>query len=976
MTAISIFLLSTCVTFAQEKTGDAQAIAFFEKHIRPALIEHCYECHSEKAESLEADLRLDSRAGMLRGGESGAPAVVPGKTTEGSLLSSLRYEDLEMPPEHPLPKNVIQRFEEWIEMGAPDPRTGSLHEAIDTKLTEARNFWSFVPLKKKRPVSIPNDDWSNGEIDRYVLRRLRDAGIAPAPPAEKAAFLRRLYIDLIGLPPTPDETKSFVDDHSSNPVEKVVDRLLAMEQFGQRWGRHWLDVARYAETSGGGRSLTFKNAWRFRDYVVDSFNADKPFDQFVTEQIAGDLLTSESDRQRREQITATGFLALGPTNYELQDKELLRVEVIDEQIDTIGKAFLGLTLGCARCHDHKFDPISIRDYYALSGILGSTKSLLFGNVSNFVEVDLPGNTQQAKIDELQIKIDNTKKLQKENKSLLKKAETELAALEKRHGIKPSSGGGEPGIVSKDELEGIVVDDEQATLVGQWKVSTHTKNYVGLGYRHDEQMEKGKRSISFTAKLPESGEYDVRLAFNAASSRASNVPVKINTSSGSVTLTVNQRKTPEESPLFKTIGRFHFEKSKPATVILSNEKTDGYVIADAVQFLPVKNRLVAKKKSAPANQEVIADLLSPEAIQRTKDQQKMEELRKEVVKLKAEDKTFADAVKKDSATQSSLAEKAMVVVEEEKPGDERLLISGVIRKFGPVIPRKIPKVFAAGQTVAFNDKESGRRELANWLVSEENPLTSRVIVNRVWLHLLGNGIVRTPDDFGISGDRPTHPELLDALAIDFMNDDWSIKRLVRRIVLSRTYQMGFVKNESAEQIDPENKLLWRHSQRRLDAEVIRDSVLYIGGNLDNSPVGTLFKGTEYGYKFTSLQRSIYEPVLRNNRHDLLSAFDFPNPNLVSGVRNSSTVSPQALFMMNSPFVASESLSAAKRLMQIAEVDDQERINYVYSQVLGRTPTAGETALTLEFLDHSAQNEAETWAQVYQVLFASVDFRFAK
>lgn len=382
--------LPTGYVLAQDLTFKPSEIEFFESKVRPLLIQHCLECHGAKESKVRGGLRLTSRAEMIKGGDSGA-AIVPGKPDESMLIESVHYDLYEMPPTGKLPEDKIAILEKWIEMGAPDPRNPGepdKTEAID--LEQAKKFWAFQPITSRSPVVEDEKAWATTEIDRYLLESMQKRKVYPLADADRYTLVRRVYLTLIGLPPSPDQIEDFVS--SGNAIEDdlavLIDDLLASKQYGERWGRHWLDVARFAESSGGGRSLMFPLAWRYRDYVIDSFNADKPFDKFIREQIAGDLLSFDSQSQRNQQVVATGFLALGPTNYEQQDKELLRMEVVDEQIDTVGRAFLGMTLGCARCHDHKFDPIPTRDYYALAGIFKNTKTLVPGNVSGYVKTAL------------------------------------------------------------------------------------------------------------------------------------------------------------------------------------------------------------------------------------------------------------------------------------------------------------------------------------------------------------------------------------------------------------------------------------------------------------------------------------------------------------------------------------------------------------------------------------------------------------
>ena len=430
--------LPTGKVSAQDLAFKPSDIEFFESKVRPLLIQHCLECHGAKESKIRGGLRLTSRAEMIKGGDSGA-AIVPGKPDESLLMESVHYDLYEMPPTGKLPKEKIAVLEKWIEMGAPDPRNPAgpgKTEAID--LEQAKNFWAFKPIAIRLPVVEGDRAWAKSEIDQYLLEAMQKRDLHPLADADRYTLVRRVNLTLTGLPPSLDQIEDFVS--SGNAIEDdmadLIDDLLASKQYGERWGRHWLDVARFAESSGGGRSLMFPLAWRYRDYVIDSFNADKPFDQFIREQIAGDLLSYENQSQRNQQVVATGFLALGPTNYEQQDKELLRMEVVDEQIDTVGRAFLGMTLGCARCHDHKFDPIPTRDYYALAGIFKNTKTLVPGNVSGYVKTALDTDAavkefaaHKKRLATLTKKLNEAKKKSKQQKPATDDKEGEASSLD-------------------------------------------------------------------------------------------------------------------------------------------------------------------------------------------------------------------------------------------------------------------------------------------------------------------------------------------------------------------------------------------------------------------------------------------------------------------------------------------------------------------------------------------------------------------
>ncbi|NBU10179.1 MAG: DUF1553 domain-containing protein [Proteobacteria bacterium] len=751
---------------------------------------------------------------------------------------------------------------------------------------------------------------------------------------------------------TPKQLDAFVRDYQSaignrqSAIGKLVDSLLASPHFGERWGRHWLDVVRYAESLTL-RGFVMKEAWRYRDYVINSFNSDKPYDRFLREQVAGDLLPHESIAQRQQQLIATTFLTLGNTNLEEQEKKQLEMDVVDEQLDTIGKAFLAQTIGCARCHDHKFDPIPTRDYYALAGILKSSKTLEHSNVSKWLEFPLPLPPTEGK--QFTAHEQAVAKLEASIKAAKESANTAVA----KKATLPS------GALAAKVLTGIVVDDAQAKKVGAWTSSRSTKTFIGDGYLHDDNAGKGSKSLTFQPDGLKAGKYEVRLAYSPGKGRADNTPVTVFSADGEKLIRVDQRNDPPIEGRFVSLGQFRFEQNGAGFVIVGTEGTKGHVTADAVQFVPVEKLAEvatttdAAKKDKPDTSE------------------SLKKLEAELKKLEA----------------SGPKRPMFMSVKEENPGDTQIHVRGSVQNLGAKVPRGFLQVASHGPAPAIPAKESGRRELGEWLSNRDNPLTARVFVNRAWTWLFGTGLVRSPDNFGTTGDIPTHPELLDHLAMRFMDEGWSTKKLVRELVLSRAYQQasgGLVGPQLAAGLaaDPENKLLWHASRRKLDAESIRDTVLQVSGQLDLAQGGPLLKpGTsaDYGYKHTDTRRSVYSPVLRNSLPELFEAFDFADPSLVVGKRSDSTVAPQALFMMNHPWVMEQSQAAAQKLLAEKLADDRARIARAYRLVLGRVPTDGEITLALKFLpaDSSASETAkrtEAWGRFYQALFASVDFRY--
>jgi len=942
-----LFVAWPSLSFATEE------IAFFEKEIRPLFIEHCYECHSSDGEQ-KGGLVLDSREGWSVGGDSG-PALVPGDPAGSLLIESVRYENahLEMPPKSRLSSEKIAALEKWVAMGAPDPREGEVRKAsTGMSVEEGRGFWSYRKPVRPATPSVKRADWSDRAIDRFLLARMEAAGVEPAPVAPPEARLRRLYFDLTGLPPTPDEILAFAADPSDSAWEREVDRLLASPRFGERWGRHWLDVARYGE-SFTLRGLIMREAWRYRDYVIGAFNRDLPYDQFVREQIAGDLLPREGGAltEQQNRLVASGFLALGNHNLEEQDKRQLDLDIVDEQLDTIGKAFLGQALGCARCHDHKFDPIPTRDYHAMAGILASTTSLSHANVSNWLDLPLPLDPG-------------------EEKSLaafearLAALETELKAAEKEReaavAADPSRGTeGMPAIVAAGDLPGIVVDDSEAEKVGNWKASVYTKTYIGEGYLHDENQGKGLKTLSFVARVPKRGRYEVRLAWAQGPGRSSSVPIMISSADGDFPMRLDMSGPPPIEGRFASLGQYTFETNGANFVLISNEGTEGYVVADAVQFLPAGElEKPAEVPSGPRDEKAAARRRAAVA--------GVARLKKEIAALKES---------------GPVRPKHLGVREGEQPSDLPVLARGIVHNpTGDPVPRGFLQVTLppGSKSPAIPEGRSGRLELAAWIASPDNPLTARVFVNRVWHWMFGRGLVRTTDNFGTTGEVPSHPELLDWLAVRFMEEGWSVKWLVREIALTKAYQLSAPGDETPWMTaDPENRLFARAPRRRLEAEAMRDAILFASGRLDETAGGPTIRpgaANDYNYEQDGLWRSVYLPALRNSIPEFLEAFNLADPSRTTGRRDLGTVAPQALLMLNHPFVLEESAHAAKRILAGGTCQDS-RLELATHTVLGRAPLESERALVSSLLAATPPGgEEEAWSTILQGLFASLDFRY--
>jgi hypothetical protein len=942
-----------------------EEVAFFEARIRPVLVERCAECHGQEAAQageLKGGLRVDTRQGLRIGGDSG-PAIIPGKPDESLLLGALRHESYEMPPDGKLPEQVIADFARWIAHGAADPRdAGATLASRAVDLAQGSRHWAYQPLtgmssggsssgtepaagRQGRSAETASTVTGDTPIDRFVEREQLHRGLKPLPEADRVTLLRRVTFDLTGLPPTAAEAEAFLNDRSPEAYERVVDRLLGSPHFGERWGRHWLDVVRFAE-SVTLRGLVQHEAWRYREYVINSFNADVPFDQFVREQIAGDLLPSASWADRSRQLIATTFLTLANANLEEQDKTHLRMDVVDEQLGVIGSAMLGQTLGCARCHDHKFDPIPTTDYYALAGILWNTRVLEHANVSRWIERGLPLPPDEEAI-------------VRERESRMVLLRQQLAALNQVTG----SAGASKEPVAVSQLPGIVLDDDEAILAGRWRESRSVRPFVGRGYRHDEHAVGSLRQATFRTLLTTAGEYEVRLGYTPGTNRSSAVRVVVRDAAGEHEVTVNQQEPPPQDGLFVALGRYEFSTDDAAEVVVSNAGADGHVVVDAVQFLPV-------------------DQLADGGTDRNRAARQQAAAEEESLTARARKSHMATLEQELKQLQSSEPKRPMYMAVEEESAIEDLQvhIRGNVHQLGPRVPRGFLQVLPAGQSLKVPAGESGRRQLAEWLTAPDNPLTPRVFANRAWLWLLGDGIVRTPDNFGTTGEAPTHPELLDYLATRFLAEGWSVKGLVREIVMSRTYRRSSRATPALVRLDPENRWLARGGRRRLEAECLLDAILTASGEIDHQIGGkTVPEGlsADYGFTHDSRRRAVYWPLFRNAVPEVLQVFDAADPSLVTGRRTVSSVAPQALLLLNSPWVLDQCDRAAMRLLAEPCASEEARLDQLFWRTLGRDPLPEERQAALEFLgepDMSPQTHRRRWAQLVQSLWCSLDFRY--
>ena len=958
---ILLFIIPGVLAATRVTETKADDHAWFEQNVRPLLIRHCYECHSPDAgNEMKGGLALHNRAGWMAGGESG-PAIVPGKPNESLFIEAIRYESLEMPPKGRLSDAEVAIFEEWVQRGAPDPREGDhkpqTKQQIDFE--KARDFWAFQPPLLHHPPEVDNSAWPRDSIDFFVLAQLEQNDLQPADDADPSTWLRRITFDLTGLPPTVEQLDDFLaygDEATriNGPArQQVVDRLLSSKQFGEHWGRHWLDVARYADSNGGDFNATFYNAWRYRNYVVDAFNQDKPFDQFVREQLAGDLLPADNDQQRAEQLIASSFLMIGVKMLSERDKSKLTMDVVDEQIDTTGKAFLGMTLGCARCHDHKFDPVPTHDYYSLAGIFRSTVTLEGESqqyVSTWVETQLPMSDEEAK----QI-ADHTERL-KQLKATLASEKKEVQLLEKEVALAASFKGS------------ILVDNDAAALIGKWPSSSLAPARVGATYLRDDREEKGQKFVTWTPDLKKAGLYEIRVSYPGKAGCDERVPFTVKFKGGQQRILVDQSKPAPIDGLFCSLGTFEFAPGTDGSVTVATDGTTGFVLADAVQFIPQGDAASSDDDGTSATQ-----LLA---------------MQKKLDELKATIKTNEDELKK-AEKNGPKAPTAMAAREAKQIDDCEILVRGELSNPGARVPRGFMQVVATAPNVVERKEQSGRVELADWITRSDHPLTARVIVNRVWQHMLGEGIVRSVDNFGHLGERPSHQELLDTLAVEFVQNGWSVKQLVRRIALTRSYAMATTFNKASFNKDPDNRLLWRAHRKRLTAESMRDSLLMLSGKLDltpgESPVAELgalaidnSNQNSSGRKTDAVKRSLYLPIVRNELPGFLVTFDFADPDIVTGRRPETNVPAQAMYLMNNPFVKEQAARIADSLLMGTPADSGDRNESIcrdaFKRILNRQPHEAELNRIITFVSSRTDDEPDkVWTEVVQTLFASTEFR---
>jgi hypothetical protein len=832
----------------------AEGRDFFEARIRPVLAEHCYKCHSVESKKRKGGLWLDSRAALLDGGDSG-PVLVPGHPEKSRLIEALHYKnpDLQMPPDNPLPTAVVEDFEAWVKMGAPDPRVNN-PEALS--MARAAQHWAFQQPREQPIPPVKNARWPFNAVDAFILSRLEQAGLSPAPSADKRTLIRRATYEVTGLPPTPDEIDAFVRDDSPDAFAHVVDRLLASPRYGERLGRHWLDVARYADTTGP-RLGRIPFSYTYRDWVIRAFNADMPYDEFLVKQLAADKLPDQSD------MAALGFLTVGRKS----NRDTIH-DIIDDWIDVVSRGTLGLTVSCARCHDHKFDPVSTKDYYALYGVFRNSQARLdLPAIGSGSTNDLDRRYDREISKELTGLLDYKKKRVAEISADLRKPKQIAAYLLAAANVRrPAASNGE----TKDQAEEI-----NPFVLRRWRAF--------LKKTAQQRVPYWQLWHALTNLPPEKMQ---TLAVELADRYAGE-------------LAAADSATPHDDAQKEALRRILHGPDAPPDIVLAD-------------FAEVQN-------TGP-------------------DQGNIENILMLVNALGAR---YADAGGRP---------RAMAIEDAPSIRPTHVFVRGNPNNVGEEVPRRFLTIFEGEKAASFT-QGSGRLELAQKIASADNPLTARVMVNRIWQHHFGAGLVRTPSDFGIRGDAPTHPELLDFLARRFVADGWSIKKMHRLLMLSHVYQQTSADNSSSRNIDPENRLLWHMHRQRTDFESFRDTVLAVSGRLDSTAGGPpipLFAQP------SMRRRTVYGLIDRAQLPAALRAFDFANPEQHSPQRYLTTVPQHTLFMMNDPFMAEHARALISRPEIASEQSAPRRIGMMYRLVFGRDATSAEVELALRFVEEQAEN----------------------
>lgn len=1053
-------------------TSDLSAkLEFFESKIRPVLIEHCYECHSAEAKTVQAGLVLDTAQGLLNGGDSG-PAILPGQSDASLMIQAIRYESTQMPPRGKLPDEVIANFVHWIQDGAIDPRVGDsvpMKKQIDFQ--RAREFWSFVPPKAPTVPSPARVDWGTTTIDRFVLAAMESQNLSPVPKSGKRELIRRATYDLTGLPPIPEDIESFVNDTSPEAFAKVVDRLVNSQAYGQRWGRYWLDIARYSEDQAHTFSVQPNtHGYRYRDWVISALNADMPFDLFIKYQIAADLMDID-ETERLRNLPALGYFGLGAQYYKNTDAAKAAADELDDRIDTLTRGFLGLTVSCARCHDHKFDPIPQQDYYSLAGVFHSSRLHNTPLVSS-AEVERFHTAQQkikkleesvqqtiasngpklresrvaevskyllatdafrsAKANDASVKVDSFAKERELDEVVLKRwldyleskqSKSEvvfqpwLESLEIKSPDATSDTDRNSQMAQKNQTaqstqrhlelllrkrDGVLTQDEQSELSGL--DMSETKASGGARFI-SPLVTKNRPTVSIDVDL--TGAKELFLVINDGGNgpscdHADWLEPKLVTASGELALTelkwrsveatfgkVNINQGVTGQPLRVAGKTYSNGLGSHSTCVISYELPEDIVRFTATGGLDnsgsdqggdcgsnaaVQFRVYTEKPTdiQMGQSDVLANVFGDKGIF-SMDIPTMERMLPEEVRSTLSiQRSELEQLRSNAPPMYPIAHG----IADSNPSDLKVMVRGNPANLGDTAPRRFLRILSRTEEPQAFVKGSGRLELAEAIASPENPLTARVIVNRIWQHHFGRGLVGTPDNFGKLGEAPTHPELLDYLTIQFIEQGWSLKKMHRQIMLSETYQLSTQRDERNMQIDADNRFLWRMNRRRLDVEAWRDGLLAVSGRLDAKLEGSSTNLADAG----NTRRTIYGFISRHELDNMLRLFDFPDANITSSTRAETTVPQQQLFVLNSPFMVEQSKAFAARIKDQAGQGIEDQIRYAYLLAFGRPVTDPELDIGVEYLQGVDSQEGQEPSQLdrlqryAQALLASNEFMY--